>query len=69
MLNNYSKIFIDISDKNPIFEIDTLIFIDKWNDFVSANGHSGIFAFTNDDELFLEFTNDYDFQLYSNFII
>ena len=69
LLNNYSKIYIDIGDNNPIFKIDTPIFIDKWNDFVSANGHSGIFVFTNDGELFLEFTDDASFLLFSNFII
>jgi len=68
-INNYSKILVDIGCGNPLVEVNTSIFIEKWENFVASNGYSGIVVFTNDGKFFIEFTDDSDYQLYSNFLI
>lgn len=68
-LNDYEKIYLDIGCDEPLIEINTDAFIDKWEDFVASNGYSGIFVFTNDGRYFMEFTDDAEYQLYSNFRI
>lgn len=68
-LNNYSTIILEIGCGNPTIEIKTSVFIDKWEDFVSSNGYSGIFVFTKDGKYFMEFTDDSTYQLYSNFLL
>lgn len=69
LINNYEKIYLDIGCKEPLIEINTDTFINKWEDFVASNGYSGIFAFTDDGRYFMEFTDDAEYQLYSNFRI
>lgn len=68
-LNNYSTVIIHFDCGIPTIEINTLVFIDKWEDFVSSNGYSGIFIFTNDGKYFIEFTDDSSYELYSNFLL
>lgn len=68
-INNYEKIYLDIGCNEPLIEINTDVFINKWDDFVASNGYSGIFVFTSDGRFFMEFTDDAEYQLYSNFLI
>lgn len=68
-INDYEKIYLDIGCNEPLIEINTDAFIDKWDDFIASNGYSGIFVFTSDGRFFMEFTDDAEYQLYSNFII
>lgn len=68
-ISNYSTVIIQIGCGIPPIEINTLVFIEKWEDFVSSNGYSGIFIFTNDGKYFIEFTDDSSYELYSNFLL
>jgi len=68
-ISNYENVYIYLNYNEPIIEIDTNTFIDKWEDLLSSTGYSGLFVFTNNGNHFLEFTDDSSYQLYSNFPI
>lgn len=68
-INDYSTVILEIGCGIPTIEINTSIFINHWEDFVSLNGYSGIFIITNDYKYFIEFTDDSEYQLFSNFLL
>jgi hypothetical protein len=53
----------------PIIKVTTKEFINFWNDFVAASGFSGITCISDDGKYFLEFTDDSESLLFSNFTI
>ena len=53
----------------PIIEIPAQLFINHWEDFVSANGFMGILCIDTENNLFFEFSDDSSYLLYSNFVI
>lgn len=68
-ISNYKNVYIYLNYNDPIIEIDTNTFIDKWEDLLSSTGYSGLLVFTNNGRHFMEFTDDSSYQLYSNFPI
>jgi hypothetical protein len=68
-LINYKNLIIDIGYEYKSFEIDSKLFINNWEDFVSSNGFCGIIVISPDFKYFLEFTDDCDYLLFSNFLI
>lgn len=62
-----SFLIIEFGYDIPILKVDTNVFIDYWNDFVSASGHMGITIISDDGKFIMEFTDSG--LLYSNFKI
>ena len=68
-ISNYKNIYIYLNYNDPIIEINTNAFIDKWEDLLASTGYSGLLVFTDNGRHFMEFTDDSSYQLYSNFPI
>lgn len=65
-LINYDKIYVDFSGRDPICEISTKTFIEKWLDFVASIQFETTVT-TEDGKLFMEFRKGD--LLFSNFKI
>jgi hypothetical protein len=52
----------------PIIQVPTPFFIEHWTDFVAANGYMGMLCLS-ENGLFMEFTDDSDYFLFSNFAL
>lgn len=63
------SLFVEMPTGIPIVEIDTLKFIENWEDFINANCQMGCIIVSTDFKYILEFTDDHDYKLYSNFLI
>ncbi|GEM59186.1 hypothetical protein B0A78_10100 [Flavobacterium columnare NBRC 100251 = ATCC 23463] len=63
------KLIIDIGIGYKPFEISTQLFIQNWEDFVASNGYCGIFIISLEHHLFMEFTDDENYELLSNFYV
>lgn len=53
----------------PVLKVKTEVFCKNWNSFMAASGHQGFFGFSEDGRLLIEFTDDDNESVYSNFKI
>ncbi len=53
----------------PILKVMTEVFCKNWYSFMAASGHQGFFGFSEDGKLLIEFTDDDNESVYSNFRI
>lgn len=53
----------------PIIKVTTEEFINSWGDFIAASGFSGITCISDNGKYFMEFTDDSESLLFSNFSI
>lgn len=68
-LVNYDHLIIELGYEEPIIQVKTNVFAKNWDDFVAASGFMGITCLTSDGKLLMEFSDDAEYQLYSNFRI
>jgi hypothetical protein len=69
LLINEEYVYIELGYDLPIIKLPIEVFINNWYDFVKANGFLGVTVISKSGKLVLEFTDDYEYQLYSNFKI
>lgn len=60
-------LIIEFGYNLPIIKLETNVFIENWYDFVKANGFMGITIISKSGSFVMEFTDDADFLLNSNF--
>jgi hypothetical protein len=68
-LSLHQKVFVETLSDEPIIIVDTIYFIENWNDFINANQGMGSLVISENMELLMEFTDDAEYLLYSNFPI
>lgn len=68
-ITNSKYLIIDMGFNLPILKVPTDLFIDNCFDFAWANGFLGTTIFSEDGKFFMEFTDNSDSLLYSNFLI
>lgn len=68
-LKSSSFVYIETLSDIPIIRTRTEYFIANWIDFVAANAGQGSICITDDFKLLMEFTDDFKYYLFSNFII
>lgn len=68
-LKNSSFVYIETLSDVPIIRTSTEYFIANWVDFVNANAGQGSICITDDFKLLMEFTDDFKYYLFSNFLI
>lgn len=62
-------LIIEFGYNLPIIKVTTDEFVSFWDDFVAASGFSGITCVSDDGRYFMEFTDDSESLLFSNFSI
>ena len=67
-LSQYEFVFTWLSWEDPIIKVKTTEFIENWNNVYMASVE-GMVLTTSDGKLVLEFTDDYKYNLNSNFEI
>lgn len=68
-LTEYKTLLTWLSWEDPIIRVKTADFIENWEEFNIAGGWEGIILTTEDGKYFLEFTDDWKYNLNSNFEI
>jgi hypothetical protein len=68
-LVEHDQIFTWLDNYDSIIQISTAEFIDKWSVLLIYTGWEGMVLTTEKGELFLEFTDDWQTHLNSNFAI
>lgn len=67
-ISSQEFVLVEFGPSLPIVKVSSNLFIENWNNFVSANGNMGTTVISESGKYFMEFT-DRDFMLYSNFKI
>lgn len=71
--SNLSKgdfdLLVEQGNNVPMLKVENHYFIEHWYDFLAENGFMGTTVISEDGKFILEFTDDTDFLLYSNFPI
>ncbi|NET28619.1 hypothetical protein [Okeania sp. SIO1I7] len=65
----HEQVYMDFGYENPVVKIPTAFFVENWFEFVSSTNFLGSVVIVEDGSLFMEFTDDSDFLLISNFLI
>lgn len=68
-LNTSGFIYVDTQSDVPVIKTSREYFIENWIDFIDANTGQGSVCITSDFKLLLEFTDDMEYHLFSNFEI
>ncbi len=68
-LNSPGFIYIDAQSDVPVVKTTRQYFIENWIDFIDANTGQGSICITSDFKLLMEFTDDMEYHLFSNFKI
>lgn len=68
-LNTCREVLMDFGFQYPVIVIPIKVFIDNWLSFIKITTFTGTVVITEDGSLFMEFTDDADFLLISNFLI
>lgn len=68
-LKESKNIIIEFGYNLPIISTDIMTFVKNWDDFVAASGYSGITCLSGDGKYIMEFSDDSNYFLRSNFLI
>jgi hypothetical protein len=69
VIGKYSTLLTWLSWEDPIIRVKTSEFIENWEKFNIATGWQGLVLITEDGKFVLEFTDDWKYNLNSNFEI
>lgn len=68
-LTRHSTVLMDYGYQDPIIEVPVDFFIENWFRLITATNFTGTVVLTQDGSLFMEFSDDAEFLLISNFPI
>jgi hypothetical protein len=68
-LANSGFLLVEVLSDIPVLKVDANYFISNWEDFERAACGMGMVVLSINNKLLMEFTDDYEWQLFSNFII
>ncbi|MBC8163963.1 MAG: hypothetical protein H7Z42_22365 [Roseiflexaceae bacterium] len=68
-LSAHADLLMDFGFQSPVIGVPVSVFIANWFTFIKNTLFMGTVVITNDGSLFMEFTDDADFLLISNFPI
>jgi hypothetical protein len=62
-------LLVEQGNNMPMIKVENHYFVEYWYDFLAENGFMGTTVISEDGKFVLEFTDDTDYLLYSNFPI